>query len=869
MEVKNLNDNMTLGDLEGADHSGWMVDLSGGPVRSCWCVLVDMLLCVFNDCEPSSKALKVIMLPGMEAKAIMYKTATYELQASDTVCNVSSGEHGVSAKTISGMLSFQILLSDPCSGAKHIFGVERQAEINRWLTLLKAAVNIDIFTDESSSSDLDVELPESAAKNHVQAGDSASRASSMGHGVQQGAPKKASMVTPNGNLLTSKINTVQKGRQSAVLDTNWKNSHSLDRHLCLRNIGCLKTNPKTPHTPQKSSYLPSHCSPTRISQQPVIEPDQRTMPELTRVSAESVRLFSKSLRFSSSSSALHEAGLCGSPKSVKDSLRPSPNINRTLPNVARHKLRASSSIDPDSEPAMVDCYQMSTAQRACGRHCSICSSGYAASGRNSAKSFSLTTSSGSMPSLKSRLMWKASNIRDKVFGTSTKMKDEVMLQMLTNIRISGYLMLKRILKWTQFWCVISNGSLYTFHTRSPSDTAEMILPLKGFDVHLLTQEKGKRHVLKMLHRNTRGMYFTSKDLDELLRWVFMIRLESARDCERQSCGSSDIAPAGESQRLLRGSQVSLDSSMSVVSHASMMSLGSLNSSNSQVSSLSSLSNHSSSSTGSASLSEAAIGFLGMNRRPLDSSSKMGCKNSPVSRKIEHRIKYNSNVKNLPSMQAVCPLHSPDASNVIHDNKTSTEALTVSSLCHPDQNSDSSGMSQLETYTDSSNIAANSMHAVSVDSSFPSSDIIINNKCHTFPVINSKRSLPAHQNDYASPSCGPYIGPAPYNDNDKNNLRLKSNMSAMCNQENSLTCQCSDVNSVSLISLSNATNDGKPTYNGIKHGVISSDIDSSQNDTAITGIAPDAVSSFPLWPIGESQVSNFHIPFWLIQVLSDL
>ena len=140
-----LDEIVTMSNLANPDYQGWLTDELNGP--KCWCVLADMLFCVFET-EHSEQPLKVLLLPGMHVFKAMYQSAKQDSLTDQ------NREAFTSNKTVSGMHSHQFVLYDEVLDQKYVYGADSRSVIEGWITYLKAATNLDtdVFLDDTDVS---------------------------------------------------------------------------------------------------------------------------------------------------------------------------------------------------------------------------------------------------------------------------------------------------------------------------------------------------------------------------------------------------------------------------------------------------------------------------------------------------------------------------------------------------------------------------------------------------------------------------------------------------------------------------------------------------------------------------------------------
>lgn len=159
--AKHMGVDMTLGQLGTSDHEGWLTDLTSGEQR--WCVLVDLILCVFASDDETERPLKTLLLPGLRVRRLLFMSA----HPGNVDVDVTSGHRSPNGITMSGMLRHQFAISDPVNDKVDVFGSQLLMEITKWIWKLEFVIaqqaditsqtNIDFRNDvctlQSSVSD--------------------------------------------------------------------------------------------------------------------------------------------------------------------------------------------------------------------------------------------------------------------------------------------------------------------------------------------------------------------------------------------------------------------------------------------------------------------------------------------------------------------------------------------------------------------------------------------------------------------------------------------------------------------------------------------------------------------------------------------
>ena len=124
----------TLGQLGPSDYSGWLTDLSSGERR--WCVLFDLVFCLFASDDDEELPTKTLLLPGLRVTRLLFTSA---IQCNSHI-GASPGNHSVNGLSTPGMPRHQFVISDPGSGMVDAFGSRSLRHIAEWICNLELAV---------------------------------------------------------------------------------------------------------------------------------------------------------------------------------------------------------------------------------------------------------------------------------------------------------------------------------------------------------------------------------------------------------------------------------------------------------------------------------------------------------------------------------------------------------------------------------------------------------------------------------------------------------------------------------------------------------------------------------------------------------
>ncbi|XP_021353188.1 uncharacterized protein LOC110450192 isoform X1 [Mizuhopecten yessoensis] len=127
------------------------------------------------------------------------------------------------------------------------------------------------------------------------------------------------------------------------------------------------------------------------------------------------------------------------------------------------------------------------------------------------------------------IMRTASDLKDKL--KRNKPEIPVILKDLQEIRMSGYLQQKYLLKWHKLWCVVCRGCMFGFKSMAPDESATVAVVLNNSKVEYMPdQEKRfkKSYVFKVSHQNRKSVYFNAVDNTELSNWLQCLQMEASK-----------------------------------------------------------------------------------------------------------------------------------------------------------------------------------------------------------------------------------------------------------------------------------------------------------------------------------------------------
>ncbi|XP_013388777.1 uncharacterized protein LOC106157609 isoform X1 [Lingula anatina] len=133
--------------------------------------------------------------------------------------------------------------------------------------------------------------------------------------------------------------------------------------------------------------------------------------------------------------------------------------------------------------------------------------------------------------LGSKLARTASSIKDLVFKNKSRtgVFDISIKTHLQDVRISGYLQQRYLLKWTKLWCVIGRGHLYGFKSKTVLEDPEIAICVREYKVTVLDKEKAKHpFAFKLCREGAKSVFLSAADDFELSRWLHVLKEETGQ-----------------------------------------------------------------------------------------------------------------------------------------------------------------------------------------------------------------------------------------------------------------------------------------------------------------------------------------------------
>ncbi len=487
----------TLGDFVAQsflypDHSGWLVEQTSGKRR--WCVIADMLLCVFKD-PKSEQPLKVIMLPGHKVKAMVFSSAKPDalIKAGNTYEERSEEQ----TKTISGIQKHQFAIYTPDSGERCMFGAEDKETVDKWVAMIAVATNLrqDLFTDSDEDSNADSGYTPSSVSGTE--GRRSSQGSSVDVCLAESEVKDRSDQCedqPSGS-----------GHRTTVIPADAQPQPAFTRVKRSSSFGSNKV-----ACPDKTDQMN-----TANQQEPSAVADGNERGDKHGVTVRRSHSWSHGFKRQGSNKCetsgddkRHDRGrsLFGGPwsKSAVRTLNPNED--------AAHAHISSRSLVTKSLEERIKSIPLPTAI-----------ANALLSRRTSADSGS--TSKRALTRSKS----PSSSFRMRFFKTRSKNPQENVALGDHNepdVKLYGWLLYKQMLKWSRLFCVISRAHFHTYRSDYPSELPDFVLPLSECSVEVSQSDKQRKHCFKVCHLNAKSWYFAASDTTDLEKWFSVLKEET-------------------------------------------------------------------------------------------------------------------------------------------------------------------------------------------------------------------------------------------------------------------------------------------------------------------------------------------------------
>ena len=555
-----LEDNKQIGSLDDVvtqsnlypDHTGWLVDQSSGRRR--WCIIADMLLCVFDD-KTSERPVKVIMLPGHKVKAMVFASAKQDILTKATCTYEERSEE--QSLTISGVQKHQFAIYSPDSGERFMFGAETKDIIGKWVAMVTVASNLsdDLFTDSDEDSNADSGyIPSSFSQNNTH---SHSEDSSLSgeprtrHCSSESLSRSSRRTNSSEPIPSTRGPSRSNSTRSRSSDSN---SESDGGKLAFSKV-------------KRTTSFGSHND--------LSTNDKKKLKsgKLSRSDGREIETSKKKMARAHSWSMGSQESLCST---VSQTSASSAESKQSMESVSRFKAlwarNTVKTIDLNGKDNPDLCENSAT---------SLSRSAATRSLEERIKSIplpasiasALLTRRGSADSIradgkekrKSRSKSPTESFRARMFSTKNRnLQENFHLgdHSKDDVKVTGWLQHKQLLKWSRMFCIISKSYFYGYRSNYSSETPDFVLPLCECSVQLVENEKQRKLCFKICHLNAKSTYLAASDSNELNKWLSALKEETK--AWESSC--SILKPQASMDSLI--SRSSLDSRNSVDSSCS-------------------------------------------------------------------------------------------------------------------------------------------------------------------------------------------------------------------------------------------------------------------------------------------------------------
>ena len=462
-------------DIEHPDFTGWLYDLGSKERR--WCVLADMLLCVFVKKEDVIPA-KVILVSGSRIIRVLCNTAKHN--ALDPLKLVGMNFAGQSPDiTVSGLLKYSFIVEDCFKKTECTFATDSEALLDRWILMLRLASNldVDVFCDI-----LNAEVSPGLNRCPSQNADVAHKFCSASTTCVNSFPKYIPTMEYRKHRLYCSDSTVKHVSEDSQMNekpmfskVNRPNTDNLCDGFSEDKIDVIDA----VNIMDDSNIVTSVKRSSSLKRQSSFELFKDLLQKKTQV--HSMRSKVKDV-----DSITYQERISDRPEWSMSDVQPADDmLSMSLPSSFSHQSRMCSyttSVDSSSNP---------------------------------------------VSSFAQRIASKALNIRDKFKDRRKKQNsvEDVEEQTVGQCCISGELLYKQMLRWSRVWCVVSEGCLNVFRRqedRMPMSTIVLV----DCSVSAVRHDKFTRqHVFRVCQLSARSLYFQTGE-SNFQRWLQILKEET-------------------------------------------------------------------------------------------------------------------------------------------------------------------------------------------------------------------------------------------------------------------------------------------------------------------------------------------------------
>ncbi|XP_069122922.1 uncharacterized protein [Argopecten irradians] len=382
------------------------------------------------------------------------------------------------AKTISGLDKYQIILDDSSTHKKYLFSVQKKSDLRCWMAYLKPASNLENDTQTDTNSGPrrhSVSGPVPVIKGEAQT-----------HVTPKYAPSARNSIRAT-SLVKSESFT------NGVTSVSAEISENSERDSSSTPVG---TSPPKDSLGEFRRRLRRDTEPEIMKPQPIKATHfQKSSPPPKKLST-----FRKLRSFGSLDSLFKKKPSKDTDSTDSNSLDDNDGASSRSSSI---DFTSAGLVDPESQTGL---------------------------GRPQSRKLSRSLDFGkSEKGLSKGIMRTASDLKDKL--KRNKPEIPVILKDLQEIRMSGYLQQKYLLKWHKMWCVVCKGCLYGFKSMAPDESATVAVVLNNSKVEYVSESEKrfkKSYVFKISHQSRKSVYLNAVDNTELSNWLQCLQMEASK-----------------------------------------------------------------------------------------------------------------------------------------------------------------------------------------------------------------------------------------------------------------------------------------------------------------------------------------------------
>lgn len=436
-----------------------------------WCVIADIIMCIFENKE-SNKPILSILLPGAD---IYSSDHPYLITAQTSTLRKSQSN------------TFRITIDSNIAGQEHTFFAKNADHHTKWVNALKMASNFD-QDPPLSREGLDTDLK---------------------HG--------------NGNCFCSEENISFNPLITSEI--------GMDMEMSLGSPDSLDSPVLFSKNKHFHLDLQNSCSDLSLQSESSATSKESGISMLD--SSDFKKLLRRDCPENSQSSPLK-------PKPSHSQSFSSPkafSLDRrhftSMESIDRIVLRKSNSNPLSNEPRTDDGNTESTEIST-----PVIADGRKLGGKKSSSSrrpLSQSLDLSKITPVTSGLVRRASGFKERMFGKKGKSSfSGITLGSLEEVKMSGFLQHKVLLKWQKLFFAVSRGCLYAFKTKNDSENPEFMAILSNYTITYLLSGRQKKnkvtkpYVFKLSQPNCKSIYLCAAHSLDLARWIQVLQMEASQ-----------------------------------------------------------------------------------------------------------------------------------------------------------------------------------------------------------------------------------------------------------------------------------------------------------------------------------------------------